>query len=180
MKKLMRIIAALTLFCLGFFIFPLTALAVETDIVISEIGAYEISDYEWLEIFNNGAEPVDLAGWKFYEDQTNHGLSAFLGDLIIEPGEYAIIADVAANFQKKYPDFNGTILDSSWTTLNENGEELALKNKNGEIIETFTYLPCPDTSLQRIDLNLNDYTENNWQTHETSNSAGRANEFSSD
>ncbi len=177
MKTKIKILMILTLLLLGFLIWTQKVAAAETDIVISEIGAYETSDYEWIEIYNKGNEPIDLTDWKFYEDQTNHKLTTFQSDLIIEPNKYAIIADVAENFQQSYPDFTGTIIDSSWSSLKESGEEIGLKNAGGEMIENFTYLPCPDTSLQRIDLNLNDYTENNWQAHATSNSAGKANEF---
>lgn len=162
---------------LGFFICPIRVWAADNDIVISEIGAYETSDYEWIEIYNKGAETVNLTGWKFFENNTNHGLTSYQGDIIIDPNEYAVIANVAAKFKEKYPDFGGTILDSSWSSLDESGEPIALKNKSLSIIESFTYLPCPDTSLQRIDENLNDYTSANWQVHATSNSAGRANEF---
>ena len=170
-------IKILILLLLGFFICPKIIYAAEQDIIITEIAAYESSNYEWLEIYNKGTEPVDLTSWKFYEAETNHKLNEFQNDLIIKPGEYAIIADVAANFKEAYPDFTGMIIDSSWSSLKEAGEEIALKNANGDIIESFTYLPCPDTSLQRIDLNLNDYTETNWQVHPTSNTAGQINEF---
>ena len=179
MKNKNQKIAILTLFMLGFFNFPIYAYAADTDIVISEIGAYETSDYEWVEIYNKGTGSVDLTGWKFYEDQTNHRLSAWQNDLIIDPGEYAIIANKADLFKQKYPDFSGTILDSSWSSLREDGEEIGLKNSQAIVIEDFTYLPCPDTSLQRVDLNLNDYSVTNWQVHATSNSAGRTNEFPS-
>ena len=62
---------------LGFFILPTTVLAAENDIIISEIAAFESSNYEWLEIFNNGDEAVDLTGWKFYENETNHKLTEY-------------------------------------------------------------------------------------------------------
>jgi hypothetical protein len=162
----------------GFFIYPKNAKAADTDIIINEIGAYEKSENEWLEIFNKGTEAIDLTGWKFYEDLTNHKLTVFQNDFIIDAGEYAIIANVAANFKSLHPDFNGTILDSSWSSLKESGEEIGLKNSNGDSIELFTYIPCSATSLQRIDANLSDYTDKNWQTHQTSNSAGKINEFS--
>jgi hypothetical protein len=171
------IISILAATLLGFFYCPPKSLAADTDIVISEIGAYETSDNEWLEIYNKGSEPVNLTGWKFYENSTNHGLTIKQGDFIIEAGEYALIANKAESFLAKYPDYAGTLLDSTWSSLNEAGEEIGLKNSSGEIIEIFTYLSCPDTSLQRIDLNWNDYTAANWQVHATDNSAGYANEF---
>lgn len=170
-------LAILTLIMWGFFICPPSVLAADQDIVISEIAAYLPGDHEWLEIYNKGIEPVDLTGWKFFEENTKHQLNAFQGDLIIESQEYAIISDVAANFLLDNPDFTGTIIDSSWTTLKEEGEEIGLINSAGENLETFTYLPCLGTSLQRINLELNDYTETNWQIHPDSHSAGLPNEF---
>lgn len=178
-KIKIRIIVLAILTLLGLFIYPKIARASDNDIIINEIGAYEKSENEWIEIYNKGSEAVDITGWKFYEDQTNHKLSIFQNDFIIDPGEYAIIANVAQNFKNLHPDFNGTILDSSWSSLKESGEEIGLKNSKGDVIELFTYLPCPETSLQRIDQNLNDYTANNWQAHQTKDSAGQVNEFPS-
>jgi len=173
--KLFRSFAILIIMMGGFFISGKNSLAAGTDIVINEIGAYESGDHEWIEIFNKGGEAIDLTGWKFYEESTNHGLTAFQGDLLIEPNEYAIIADVAANFLIDYPSFTGTIIDSSWTTLNESGEPIALKDSLGNIIETFTYISAPDYSLERSDYNLSDYTSINWQEHLSGNTAGAEN-----
>jgi hypothetical protein len=159
----------------GFFILGKNTFAASTDISINEIGAYESSDHEWIEIYNKGGEVVDLTGWKFFEDGTNHNLTAFQGDFIIEPGEYAIIADVASNFQIDYPGFIGTIIDSAWTTLTESGESIALKDASGNIIESFTYIGAPDHSLERVDPSLADYTLSNWQEHSSGNTAGSQN-----
>ncbi|MBD3360125.1 MAG: hypothetical protein GF365_05480 [Candidatus Buchananbacteria bacterium] len=177
MKNKKQKLAVLTLVMLGFFICPPTTHALDQEIIISEISAYLPSNFEWLEIYNKSSEPIDLTDWKFYENETNHGLNVFQGDLIIEAQEYAIIADVPENFLQDNPDFNGTIIDSSWSSLKEEGEEIALINEIDEIIEIFTYLPCPDTSLQKINLDLNDYSEINWQIHADSHSAGQANQF---
>ncbi len=153
-------------------IFSGNVFAADTDIVITEIAAYEKSDHEWIEIYNKGAMPVDITGWKFVEDGTNHALSVFRGDLIIDAGEYAVIADVAANTASDYPAFTGTLIDSSWQTLNEGGESIALKSGSGAIIEQFTYSAAPNTSLERKNFTLADYTAANWQEHGSGNSIG--------
>ncbi|MBI4250307.1 lamin tail domain-containing protein [Candidatus Uhrbacteria bacterium] len=147
----------------GFLFFPHLALAADTDIVITEIAAYEKSDHEWIEIYNKGSAPVDSTGWKFFEDGTNHKLNAFRGDLVIDPGEYAVIADVAANTAGDYPSFSGTLIDSSWQTLHEDGESIALVAGDGSIVEQFTYLPATDGSLQRVVASAKDYTAANWK-----------------
>lgn len=62
-----------------FLFLPEIALA---QIVINEIGAYEKTDSEWIKIYNNGADAIDITGWKFYENKTNHTLNAIGGDMI--------------------------------------------------------------------------------------------------
>ncbi|MBI4098770.1 MAG: lamin tail domain-containing protein [Candidatus Magasanikbacteria bacterium] len=161
-------------------------LAAETappSIVITEIGAYERDNSEWIEIYNFGAAPIDLTGWTFWDtDATRlarHTITLFQGDdFILAPQEYAIIAEVAATTRAQYPSLAGvTIFDSAWDTLKETGEEIALKDSAGAIVENILpfYLPAPDASLERRDPMLRDYTENNWTEREEGNSIGAAN-----
>ncbi len=157
----------------GLFLFlPWIARALSTDIVITEIGAYKAADHEWIEIYNRGSTPADLTGWKFFEDETNHKLTAYRGDLVISPTEFVIIADQASNFEIDYPEFKGTIIDSSWTILKESGEPIALKDANGTIIESFTYISAPNGSLERVDFNLPDYSQGNWKENASGDTAG--------
>ncbi|PIS04825.1 MAG: hypothetical protein COT81_04175 [Candidatus Buchananbacteria bacterium CG10_big_fil_rev_8_21_14_0_10_42_9] len=158
----------------SFFVWANLAQAAST-IVINEIGAYETTDHEWIEIYNMSSEEVDITGWKFWENDTNHGLNESQGDLIIEPGEYAIIAQKADIFLTDHSGFNGTIIDSSWGTLKESGEEVGLKDNDGKVVELFTYIEAPNFSLERKDPLLADYTPSNWQEHADSNTVGEQN-----
>jgi len=59
----------------------------------------------------------------------SHKLSSFQGDLILKPNEYAIIAQDAKKFLEKYEaSSNITVIDSSWGSLKEKGERIALKD----------------------------------------------------
>lgn len=171
-----KLSAAILILCL---LGPKIALAGVPNgvIIISEIGAYETADCEWVEIYNQSASAVDLTGWKFYEEQTNHGLTAYQNDMLIEAGEYAIIANKPDLFLTKHSQFTGTVIDSAWSSLKESGEEVGLKDSGGIIIEVFSYLPATNSSLQKIDIAVADYTESNWQIHPDSDTAGRQNEF---
>ncbi len=153
---------------------PQVVHAADSDLVISEIASYESSDHEWIEIFNKGSTAIDVTGWKFFEDGTNHGLTAYRGGLVIQPGGYAVIADNALNTATDYPQNQGILIDSSWTTLNESGELIGLKNSTATIIEQFTYISAPDHSLERIDPLVSDYTAINWKEHPTGNTIGAA------
>ena len=144
-------------------------------IIINEIGAYEDSNNEWIEILNVSQNQIDLTGWKFYESSTKHSLKAYQEDLIIESNEYAIIANDGTSFLNKNINFQGTIIDSSWSSLSEDGEEIGLMDSVGNFIELFTYIPNKNFSLERRDPFANIFTAENWQEHLNSNTAGKEN-----
>jgi hypothetical protein len=176
MKNSLRIFCVLS--TLSLFLFFSPARSDNTNIVINEVAAYEASGNEWLEIFNRGSESVDLSSWKFWENNTNHALALKQGnDFVLEPGEFAIITQDDKKFLAEYPAITNTILDSSWTTLSEEGEEIGLKFGSGEndFVERFSYIASDNFSLERKDPSLNDYTENNWIEHVNGNSAGQKN-----
>lgn len=142
-------------------------------IIISEIGAFEPTETEWIEIYNRNGTTTDFTNWKFFEDGTNHGLTAFRGDFALKPAQYAVIANKADLFAQKYPAYTGTIFDSNWGNLKEEGEEIGLKDAAGNIIELFTYPTAQNTSLERININLQDTPSENWAPHPTSHSLGQ-------
>lgn len=161
------------------FIFSGKSAAQETQyiapaVAVTEIGVAEPSQTEWVEVC--AAAPADLTGWKFFEEGANHSLNVFRGNFELQAQQCAIIANDAAAFAAKYPDFSGTILDSSWGSLKETGEEISLKNSNGEFLEKFTY---PDLSLsqgegvsiERIYINVAAAAIENWK-RSASNSIG--------
>lgn len=151
---------------------PTLLFAADADIVINEIAAYESSDYEWIEIYNRGAAAVDITGWKFFEANTNHKLTAYRGSTVIEPGTYAVIANKADKVGTQYPNFTGTLIDSSWSSLSESGESIGLKNINGETVELFTYIEAKNASLERKNFGSADYTFANWSEHASGNTIG--------
>jgi len=163
-----------------FFCWPNNLMADDLTVIINEIGAYEKSGHEWIEVLNLTDSPIDMTGWKFWENETNHKLTLFAGDdTIIDPGEHAIVAQKADIFATDYPNVTSTIIDSAWSSLKESGEEIGLKDAEGNFVEVFTYAPAPDFSLQRIDPSLADYSESNWQEHVDSNTTGFANNTTS-
>lgn len=160
-------------------IFLFTTNIVQAQVVINEIGAYEPSGYEWLEIFNTGSEVADLSGWKFFEDGTNHGLAVSTTDSILDPGEYGAICQDEIKFLEKYPAFLGSIFDSAWGSLNESGEEIGLKDSEGNWVENlFIYPEAGDFSLERINSSQEASNLDNWHEHLDGNSLGVENYWS--
>lgn len=152
---------------------------VKTDaptIVITEIGAYEGSGDEWIEIYNASSDAIDITTWHFIENNIEHGItSTDSGIRLVEPGTYGIIAQNTENFLTAYPSVSVPVFDSSWSTLNESGEEIGLRNTDGDMVEQFTYISAPDFSLERIDPLSNDYSEANWKEHPNGNTVGAEN-----
>lgn len=79
---------------------------------------------EWVELFNDGADAVDLAKWTFTDGSsaTKHGLNAppkngGKGSLVIPAGGYAIIADDATTFAAAFPSVEN-IIDSTMSLPN--------------------------------------------------------------
>jgi hypothetical protein len=116
--------------------------SVFAGVIINEI-MYDVegtdTDREWIEIKNDGSESIDIASWKFFEANSNHGLVLSSGDSMIGPGEYAIIAAQPTAFLVDWPSVTAAIFDSSFSLNNETGEALALKNGSGEIMDEITY-----------------------------------------
>ncbi|MEK7149419.1 MAG: lamin tail domain-containing protein [Patescibacteria group bacterium] len=89
---------------------------------------------EWIEIFNKSSSTVDLTEWKFFESDTNHGLTLKNGSKNLEPNFYAIISNDSDKFSLEFPEFSGTIFISSFSLNNSSGT-IALKNGDLKINE---------------------------------------------
>ena len=60
------------------------------------------------------------------------------GSTTLAPGSSAVIADNPAKFKVGWPQFTGTLFDSTFSLLNT-GEPLAIKNSAGEIEDSISY-----------------------------------------
>lgn len=95
---------------------------------------------EWVEIYNNGTESIDLSGWRFYEGGTNHRIkNAVGGSLVVPAGGLAVIADRPEKFIADWPGFSGLLFDSSFS-LKNSGEVLVLKDGDLREIDRLEYL----------------------------------------
>jgi len=98
------------------------------------------TDHEWVEVWNGTDSAVDLTDWVFADNQGNHGLALASGVIIVDAGEYFVIADDAAQFLADYPDFAGVLFQSSFSLANS-GETISVKNAEGEVVDEVTYAP---------------------------------------
>lgn len=119
------------------------------NIVINEI-MYAPSagaDYEWVEIYNEGNDPVDLTDWRFFHGETNSGpLTLRNGDTaVLPPSEYAIVAkspSVVGDYS--WLNFSGIIFSASTISLPDSGDNTYIaiaSDTNKTISDSLTYDP---------------------------------------
>lgn len=83
----MRQLLVLLSFCFGL----LYADIVINEIMIDPVGADE--GYEWIELYNNSDEAVDLSGWKIQSAGTSFITNYTISDYIISPYDFLLIAE---------------------------------------------------------------------------------------
>lgn len=123
----------------------------ESKVIVTEI-MYDPrgndNNHEWVEIYNDGDEEIDIVGgdnegsWRF-NDGSNHKLneSEFQGYMSISPGEYLVLVDDPATFLQDFSDYEGTIIDTVMS-LSNNGDTIQLSDNEGKnFFEIVTYTP---------------------------------------
>jgi regulation of enolase protein 1 (concanavalin A-like superfamily) len=117
-------------------------------IVINEIMYHPISDSnndEYIELYNRGASPVNLGGWKL---QGGIGFT-FPSNTIIAAGGYLVIAENLTNLLAKYPQLNttntfgnysGALKDSSERIAIAMPEDLISTNTQGAVVTNVFYI----------------------------------------
>jgi len=87
---------------------------------------------EWIEVKNEGTATIDLTKWFFFENDTNHRITAE-GGSEIPPGGYAVISKDTTVFRSYFVGFSGSLFKSSFS-LND-GEKLAMKSKKESLVD---------------------------------------------
>ncbi len=85
---------------------------------------------EWFEVQNTSSVSVDFTKLFFFENDTNHGITA-ISDSLIPPGGYAVVSKDSTVFKNYFTNFSGLLFKSSFS-LND-GEKLAIKNNKEDV-----------------------------------------------
>ncbi|MDQ7816630.1 MAG: lamin tail domain-containing protein [Melioribacteraceae bacterium] len=137
------------------------------SVVVSEIMYNPLDDEpEWIEIVNNSTAQLNLKDWKVTDlipSITKVNISN--KDLILEPGEYAILTPDTNKFMF-YPPLN--FLQVKFGSLGNANDGIALFDFRGAIIDSVIYSSkwggTKGFSLERISLNVAGTDSINWIT----------------
>lgn len=135
-KKIIIVIFLISNFLL---FLPKTTATESSDIVFTEI-MYDLpgsdEDREWLEIFNQGTEPITIItgsgenSWRF-NDGSNHLISLFQGSETMAGQSLAILAADGQTFLNEHPGFLGSIFDTTMN-LNNTSDTIKLSADSGQ------------------------------------------------
>ena len=130
---------------LPFLLFPSLSFA---QVVINEV-MYDLpgtdTGREWVELYNSGSNQVDLTGWKFLESASasNHTITSVQGSSVLNGGDYAVIVIDSNKFLVDWPGFSGDIFKASFSSLNNSGSTVIIKDSAGNVVDQVAY----DSSL---------------------------------
>lgn len=100
-------------------------------VYISEVcaaHAAKTAENDWIELYNGGAEAVDLGGWRLSDDPDKPEKFT-IHNLILAPNDYAVIETTSNSTRQK--DGVGTF------GLSQDGETVVLTNLAGEEVDAF-------------------------------------------
>lgn len=116
-----------------------------TDIVINEImyrprplsqQPFTDDPEQWIELYNRGASPVDLTGWKLAE-----GISFdFPSGKTIPAGGYLVVSNDAVALMNKWPAVASSITGNFSGTVKRGGELIRIEDANGNPVNEVSFV----------------------------------------
>lgn len=121
------------------FTFISTGTAAFRDVIVNEIFAdpspqIALPAIEYIELFNRGTDNYDLTNWTFSDASSSTTLSNF----ILMQGEYVIICPITDT--ALFSPFGNVIGVASFPSLNNTGDDVIIKDENGNLIDKVSFL----------------------------------------
>ncbi|MBZ0204363.1 MAG: lamin tail domain-containing protein [Ignavibacteria bacterium] len=141
------------------------------DVAINEIMyAPTPSTNEWFELYNNTANPINLANWKWKDATATLRVITTLS-ININAGDFAVVCQDSSTFRTTYPGFSGILLqpNNSWSALNNTGDQLILFSGSGTVIDSINFTSSwggstGNKSLERVSSTASTNQQTNWGT----------------
>lgn len=130
------------------------------DIIINEIMYKPPNDEpEWIEIFNNSSQTINLNNYKILDNTT----SSSLPNITIEPKSYLVLADEQSVIN--FYNYQFDVVELNLPSLNNSGDIIVLRDNLNNTIDSLRYFPDwggDNISLERIDINDLSTSNENW------------------
>ena len=110
------------------------------SLVINEINynsADEFNTGDWIEIYNNGSDSVDISGWFFTDENEDHRYT-FPENSVIHTNAYLVLAEDTISFLAFFPQ-TSNVYGSFGFGLSGGGEEISLYELSGSLIDQVEY-----------------------------------------
>jgi hypothetical protein len=146
--------------------------SIKTTPVINEINFRSADDFDtedWIELFNAGAEPIDLAGWYVTDGEKDHRF-IFPYSTTLPGGHYLVVCRDSSRFKSFYA--NGIHLIGNLPFgLSSSGDQVKLFDAKDRLVDSVAYRavsPWPmeangnGATLQLIDPESDNAVASNW------------------
>jgi hypothetical protein len=148
--------------------------AATANVIISEImfhpphaaSTAEDRRQEWIELFNAGAAPANLAGW-----QLSDGVQFVFPDVVLGAGEYLVVAADTSVFSARHPGVTNIVGDwIGW--LSNSGERIQLVDEIGQVINEVRYADEGDWAVR--ELGPVEHSHRGWQWSNQTDDGGKS------
>ncbi len=133
-KNIVKTVAIVTMAILVLMSMLPAMVSAQSDVKINEI-MYNPpgtdADLEWIELYNNDAEAVNISDWTI----DNNPIS----DNVMEPGDYVVLARNKTAFDAYYGALSCSVIDVTLGLKNDPGDTIVLGNSTGAEIDNVTY-----------------------------------------
>jgi hypothetical protein len=157
----------------------------ESSVVINEINYKspdELDAGDWIEIYNNSSQTVDLSGW-LLQDIDPESRFVFPYGIQLYPDEYLVIAEESSKFNKIFPTIKNVTGDFSFG-LNSSGDVVSLNDYEGNVIDKVSFgvkAPWPidpcglGPTLELLKPDSDNEQASSWSAGQTGGTPGRKN-----
>lgn len=117
-----------------------TPTAAENNIIINEINYHSADNFDtgdWIELYNNGTETVNLSNWAF-KDENDENEFVIPAGTTMSAGSYLVLAQTIADFQAQFPDVSN-VIGSFIFGLSGGGELIRLFDDGAALIDQVEY-----------------------------------------
>jgi hypothetical protein len=150
----------------------------------------DVSECEWVELLNTGAEPVSLEGWTL-EDSGHKRRRIAEAGLNLGPDGFLMLVEDEHDFMAVHTGLDCPIIRPSggWPTLNDTdgragyADMVVIRDAFGTCVDSVAYRTAwgePGTSVERVETRARSTRASNWSPHygPGGSSPGRANSVS--